>query len=351
MHYAHYLCFDALSMLKVFIRKLKNAITLIKELKNPILGIMIYLGLIKEATISLRNGRTVKVMRDSWGDDFLLIKMLGDLNVELNEDTIVIRPLNVEFKRGELEFAWQIYNNFKNLSDFKVKRASETEVYIEFTYSGRTLKFFIPIEWSGSFLEFYKHEVYGPLKVNNYVVIDVGASFGDTAMYFIAKGARKVIAVEPYERIYRYLLTNIALNSVSDKVLPINRAVWSHKGSIKAFEGWATLTAFSMGKEVVVEGITLSELIGEATKLGGPVVMKMDCEGCEYEAIPEAIESKALYNVRELIVEVHEKDDRKCAHLISLLQEGGFKVEILSWIKQGRPYDRVCLIKAHRDVT
>jgi FkbM family methyltransferase len=336
-------------MLKVFTRKLKNIIALMKELKNPILGVVVYLGLVKEATVSLRNGRTVKVRHDSWGDDFLFIKMLGDLNVELNEDTIVIRPLSVEFKREELEFAWQIYNNFMNLSDFKVKRVSEGEVYIEFTYSGRTLKFFIPIEWSGSFLEFYKHEVYGSLKVDNCVVIDVGASFGDTAMYFVAKGARKVIAVEPYKRIYRYLLTNIELNSVSDKVLPINRAVWSRRGSIKAFEGLATLTAFPANKEVVVEGMTLSELIGEAIKLGGPVLMKMDCEGCEYEAIPEAIESKALYNVRELMVEVHEKKDRKCADLINLLQEGGFKVKLLSWSKQGRPYERVCLINAHRD--
>jgi FkbM family methyltransferase len=182
-------------------------------------------------------------------------------------------------------------------------------------------------------------------------VIDVGASFSDTAMYFVAKGARKVIAVEPYERIYRYLLTNIELNSVSDKVLAINRAVWSRRGSIKAFEVGATLTAFSTNKEVMVEGVTLSELIGEAIKLGGPVLMKMDCEGCEYEAIPEAIESEALYNVRELMVEVHEKDDRKCTDLISLLQEGGFKVKLLSWTKQGRLYDGLCLIKAHRDVT
>ncbi len=39
---------------------------------------------------------------------------------------------------------------------------------------------------------------YGVLDVSGKVVIDVGASIGDSAIYFALKGARKVIAIEPH---------------------------------------------------------------------------------------------------------------------------------------------------------
>jgi FkbM family methyltransferase len=46
-------------------------------------------------------------------------------------------------------------------------------------------------------------------------VIDVGASVGDTALYFILNGARKVIAVEPLPNVVRCAWIAPAMPTVS----------------------------------------------------------------------------------------------------------------------------------------
>jgi ribosomal protein L11 methylase PrmA len=53
-------------------------------------------------------------------------------------------------------------------------------------------------------------------------VIDVGANVGDTALYFVLNGARKVIAVEPLPNVARCAEENLKLNDVADKVKVVN---------------------------------------------------------------------------------------------------------------------------------
>ena len=58
-------------------------------------------------------------------------------------------------------------------------------------------------------------------------VIDVGASAGDTALYFILNGARKVIAVEPLPNVARCAEENVRLSGATDKVKVLNMALSS----------------------------------------------------------------------------------------------------------------------------
>jgi hypothetical protein len=58
-------------------------------------------------------------------------------------------------------------------------------------------------------------------------VIDVGASAGDTALYFILNGARKVIAVEPLPNVARCAEENVRLSGATDKVKVLNAALGS----------------------------------------------------------------------------------------------------------------------------
>jgi FkbM family methyltransferase len=60
-------------------------------------------------------------------------------------------------------------------------------------------------------------------------VIDVGAFVGDTAMYFILKGARRVVAIEPLPANYEELLDNIHLNGIEGRIIPINAMVGSRR--------------------------------------------------------------------------------------------------------------------------
>ena len=50
---------------------------------------------------------------------------------------------------------------------------------------------------------FYKKD-YDFLNVKNKIVIDIGTNIGDTAIYFVLMGAKKVIALEPDPKIFKY---------------------------------------------------------------------------------------------------------------------------------------------------
>jgi len=69
-------------------------------------------------------------------------------------------------------------------------------------------------------------EMYGCVNVNDKIVIDIGAYIGDTALYFIHRGARKVYVFEPVEKFYRYLLRNIARNNLEDRIIAFNYGAW-----------------------------------------------------------------------------------------------------------------------------
>jgi len=57
------------------------------------------------------------------------------------------------------------------------------------------------------------------------IVVDVGANFGDTALFFASLGA-KVYAFEPLKTNYSAMLKNIKLNEhLSDNIIPINAAI------------------------------------------------------------------------------------------------------------------------------
>ncbi len=56
-------------------------------------------------------------------------------------------------------------------------------------------------------------------------VVDVGANVGDTALYFVINGARKVIVVEPLPNVARCAEKNVRLSGAADKVEVINAAL------------------------------------------------------------------------------------------------------------------------------
>ena len=50
----------------------------------------------------------------------------------------------------------------------------------------------------------FLNEAYPFLPVNGKTVIDIGGYIGDTAIYFIMKGAKKVIALEPFLQTFQF---------------------------------------------------------------------------------------------------------------------------------------------------
>jgi FkbM family methyltransferase len=149
--------------------------------------------------------------------------------------------------------------------------------------------------------------IYGLLNVRNKIVIDVGAYIGDSAIYFALRGAKKVIAIEPHPLAFKEMLENIKLNNLEKVIAPINAGLASRSGGIciKNVNVEETESTYhSPGAcDTNVPAITLSEVISKYGVAGDLFVLKMDCEGCEYDVILNEYEHIKLFE--ELVVEYH----------------------------------------------
>jgi len=161
-------------------------------------------------------------------------------------------------------------------------------------------------------LEVFDFGNYEGIDVDGKVVIDVGAFVGDTAMYFILKGAGRVVAIEPLPANYEELLDNIHLNGIEGRIIPINAMVSSRHmiveiptnvsidkrgGSIGEFR------EHSAGSYVNINSITINDIINRFGIDPNDAVIKMDCEGCEYDVILNDYEHVKLF--REVVFEYH----------------------------------------------
>ncbi len=157
-------------------------------------------------------------------------------------------------------------------------------------------------------------------------VLDIGGYVGDTALYFIKHWARRVIAVEPHPLAFKEMIENIELNNVGERVIAINAAIGGSRGSIKisideplfeiayfAFEGGGRASRYA---EVSV--VTLDDVLGY---LEDPYMVKIDCEGCEYEILRSSMDSLKKFDV--IFLEYHRgyeaiekqlKDKYMCKH-------------------------------------
>ncbi|MFP3287756.1 MAG: FkbM family methyltransferase [Acidilobus sp.] len=156
-------------------------------------------------------------------------------------------------------------------------------------------------------------------------VIDVGANTGDTALYFLLNGARKVIAVEPLPNVAKCAEENVRLSGATDKVNVINAALGGGPVSVPCDYDVSSSGGFSTLKgsgPCRVPGVSLDELL---SMVNDPYLLKMDCEGCEAQVIlgPEREELKAFEHI---IFEAHPHitgvSDEK---LLASLKELGFE--------------------------
>ncbi|MFP3240314.1 MAG: FkbM family methyltransferase [Caldivirga sp.] len=153
----------------------------------------------------------------------------------------------------------------------------------------------------------FYYEEYKPLNINGRIVIDVGAFVGDSAVYFALRGAGRVIAVEPHPSAFAEMLGNIKLNNMENVIIPINAGLASKPGKIcieNVSVGGTGKTYHKPGDcPNAVPAVTLGELIDRFSVNPSDAVLKMDCEGCEFDIILNDYDHVRLF--RELILEYH----------------------------------------------
>jgi FkbM family methyltransferase len=153
---------------------------------------------------------------------------------------------------------------------------------------------YFPIETCFTYEKFKPlDKEYRALNVKDVPVLDIGAYYGDSTLYFLKKGARMVYAYEPVKIFYWLLLKTLKINKVEDKVIANNYGLWFGDDRFGvAFEGDGT------GLHVGSLPIKVRNITSEFSKIfieNGEFVVKMDCEGCEYSllTVPKKLSNMA----------------------------------------------------------
>jgi FkbM family methyltransferase len=148
------------------------------------------------------------------------------------------------------------------------------------------LQFYNGISNGDLFNIFYEKD-YDFLPVKDRVVIDIGANIADSSIYFAMTGAKKVIALEPFPKNFEIAQKNITLNGFTDKIELVNAGCCGGQSKDIVLDasangvGCQTMQS-SLGSNI--HFYTLRELINKYN-IDSPAVLKIDCEGCEYDII------------------------------------------------------------------
>ena len=248
-----------------------------KIIKNLSSSLYQYLILRKQnIKLKLRNGETITVSRFLYPRIlyYYYLRYLNDINKnEISfkiDNKVYALPINVLSSNNIggiimlIKSNWQYKNNYWEKNRIKFKHAY------------------------GTIIQVFEEEDYKFFNVKDKSILDIGAFVGDSAIYFILKGAKKVYAIEPHPDAYNEMLENIKLNNMEDKIIPINMGINYEKDYITIDVKDITHVAFSIFKsnnntDIKVPAGKLSYIIEKYNI--DTQILKMDCEGCEYDII------------------------------------------------------------------
>ena len=235
-------------------------------------------------------------------------------------------PFELQFKNGTKISIKYLNHLWMASYGFKFEYGDDESII--FTYEGRTLRF-LGTGNNGSIGDVFVEKELSVLDVRGRTVIDIGANIGDSTVYFVIMGAETVISVEPFPFTFDLLKKNITLNGIQDKVKILNCAMGGKTGIIKispTAKNTVGLRAADFPGGTPIDVIKFETLIKDYNL--NNVVLKCDCEGCEYDLLNNM--SKYDFNkVDEVLIEYHNGLNS----LDEILKKNGYFTTI---IKKGK---------------
>lgn len=177
-----------------------------------------------------------------------------------------------------------------------------TEGPLKFEFKGRPLT--LITHGSGDILSVFVREDYKFLNAEDENVIDIGANIGDSSLYFALCNAKKVVALEPYAYSYSIAIKNIQLNNMDKERVTLLNAGYGEDGTIivdSALKNTASSDMKSSKEGVEIRTLSLKTLLKENDF--ETAVLKMDCEGCEYNILKE--DNDTLRKFKRIMIEYH----------------------------------------------
>ncbi len=243
----------------------------------------------------------------------------GEFNFT-NDGYVVLKEFNFSLKIDE---AHEFFPRYFPIRDNYRVYNKNGQVFVEigeFTFLLNSLHGIIEL------FDTFEDKCYEFFDVKDKVVLDIGGFIGDSAIYFAGKGAKKVVVYEPNPHIFEIAKQNVKLNKLTNKIQVIQKAVAKECGVhsfffIKDHPGESSLYfKLEDALKTQVNTVSLSSVIQE---LGHIDLIKIDCEGAEYDILPAAYAEGALKNVDAIVMEVHGP----LKPILDILQRAEFKIQ------------------------
>jgi FkbM family methyltransferase len=159
------------------------------------------------------------------------------------------------------------------------------------------------------------------------VIIDAGACFGDTALWFSKYiGNGRVYAFEPMEENFKILKENIKVNSLEKVIIPVQKGVGETESKLKisGYAGGASV-AFGGTNGKTIDITSIDKFVSD-NKIEHVDFIKMDIEGAELSALKGAVETIKEFKPNLAICVYHKGKDilEIPEYLISIVPEYNF---------------------------
>ena len=163
----------------------------------------------------------------------------------------------------------------------------------------------------------------------NDIIIDIGAHIGLFSL-LVSKSCSdgKIFSFEPIQENFNLLVDNLKSNKLNN-VFPFNLAVAKNTSDVKLFLDNDDSAHSIFGKDtnfVSVKAISLQKIFDE-NDINFCKILKLDCEGAEYEII-DSLPDKYFDKIENIIIEYHLADSKPelVKNLIMKIKNAGFKI-------------------------
>ena len=298
-------------------KKVSDLMDYFKYLQNPIEALMFKFGLRKSCNLKVKNNNYFINLNNIASINKLMGTLPRVSNEKLTDFLKYIKDIDNDEKY--LNVNGISYVNVSN-SEFKKNNSQEYAIHLD--------EFFTDDEWS--MVDFSGRHV-----------IDIGGNVGDTPLYFAKKGA-EVIGFEPVKHLHELAVINVNLNEkLKDQISLVNKGVGGKRGTLtfqsNSVKGYANDESYEM------EIISIDDLFNDFDFT--PDILKMDCEGCEFEVI----QNNDLTMFNDIIFEHHSKIAGKDYNvLIDILKKQGFKIDCYEVHASGLSFNDIGIIHAFK---
>lgn len=165
-----------------------------------------------------------------------------------------------------------------------------------------------------------EYGIYDPWPHN---VIDIGGHIGSFSFKMLSQhSTKKVVVVEPNIDNYSLLLKNLDQFITNNKVIALNKGIGppNTKINIPNELGPNTGGSFYSVSTNGIDTISLDDLI-DLIDDNSPILLKLDCEGCEYEALASCTK---LNKINCIVGEFHKTPTNDINTIQNILKNYNF---------------------------